>query len=288
MNSSPGRFGSVATAAAAERLDQALARAGLAASRRQARKLLDDRRIVVNGAVVAVASRAIRRGERLAVIAKEAVLSILFVDHQIIVVDKPAGVPSQPSREVAIPSIVEIAAVSLDDLLAGDSLHLVHRLDTNTSGALLFARQASVAAALSEQVRSREITRHYLALVRGRVGETIEIDRPIARQSASRFEVRADGRPARTIVRPLAVSDDHSLVEAILLTGRTHQIRVHLTDAGHPIVGDRKYGGADPAAPRMMLHAHQLAVPGYPGWTAPLPEDFRLCAEVLGLELRVP
>jgi RluA family pseudouridine synthase len=283
MNSSPLSYGVVAGAAAAERLDLALARAGLASSRRQARKLLDDRRIVVNGALVAVASRAIRPGDRLAVIAEEAALSILFADDQVIVVDKPPGVPSQPSADVKIPSVVEIAAVSLHDLLKGRSVHLVHRLDTNTSGALLLAQQPGVAAELSERVRNREVTRNYLALVRGRVAEAFEIDRPIARQSASRFEVRADGRPARTVIRPLAASDDHSLVEAIPLTGRTHQIRVHLFEAGHPILGDRKYGGADPAAPRVMLHAHRLTIPEYGSWTAPLPDDFRMLAEAVGL-----
>ncbi|MFN2240236.1 MAG: pseudouridine synthase, partial [Thermoanaerobaculia bacterium] len=111
------------------------------------------------------------------------------------------------------------------------------------------------------------------ALVKGQIEEELLLGDPIARAGAVRFEASEQGRFAETFLRPLHTSGGSTLVEIRISTGRTHQIRVHLSSAGFPIVGDLKYGGV--AAPRMMLHAWKLAHPSVGAWTAEPPEGMR-------------
>jgi 23S rRNA-/tRNA-specific pseudouridylate synthase len=122
-------------------------------------------------------------------------------------------------------------------------IYLVHRLDTPTSGVIVFARTAAAAAKLSRLFASGEIRKTYLARVEPPIGEELTIDSPI------------DGKEALTIVRPRG----GNLVEVEIKTGRTHQIRIHLASAGHPVLGDRRYNGKP--APRLMLHAWRLEHP---------------------------
>jgi 23S rRNA pseudouridine1911/1915/1917 synthase len=256
-----------------ERLDLALTREPFSFSRREARRILADHRVLIDGRPVSVSSRPVPSGARLTVVDAGIELPVIDLSSDYIVIDKPPSIPSQPAPTLDFPSLFEVAAAWLKMRGEDPSLHLVQRLDTNTSGVILFARGAAAAKRISEALASDRSTKLYSAIVSGAFGEERVINAPIGRASSTSFRVSADGRDARTEVRPLRSTDRHSLVEARLFTGRTHQIRVHLAHAGHPIVGDRKYGGSDEAS-RTMLHASFLSVRGCGEWTSPLPSDF--------------
>ena len=146
--------------------------------------------------------------------------------------NKPAGMPTQPERDRKQLSLEEALRVE------HKNIWLVHRLDTPTSGVVIFARTQAAAAKLSKLFRDGEIEKTYLARVTPPIVEAAVIDDPI------------DGKPAVTEVEP----GDPAIVR--IRTGRTHQIRIHLASIGHPVDGDRRYGGAP--APRLMLHAWKL------------------------------
>ena len=137
-------------------------------------------------------------------------------------------------------SLEELLALELKRQRLPSAVYVVHRLDTGTSGVVVFARTSDAAASLSALFASRALRKTYLARVDGVIDAPLTIDSPIA------------GKPARTAVRPLS----NGLVEALPETGRTHQIRIHLASIGHPVVGDRRYGGSK--AKRLMLHAWRL------------------------------
>ena len=147
-------------------------------------------------------------------------------------INKPPGMPTQPARDRATRSAEELLRAKYREI------YLVHRIDTPTSGVVVFARTRKAAAELSELFATGAIRKTYLAIVGGAI-EPMTIDTPI------------DGKEAVTIVRPR-----DGIVECEIKTGRTHQIRIHLASAGHPLLGDRRYGG--PPAPRLMLHAWKL------------------------------
>ncbi len=172
---------------------------------------------------------------------------------------------------------------------------IVHRLDKGTSGLMVVARTEVAAASLSEQLRTRQAGREYLALVAGTlVHDSGMVDAAVGRSGrvATRMAVTPKGRPARTAYRVLERMEgppECSLIEAKLETGRTHQVRVHMAAIGHPVGGDDRYGersrtmpivsGVEPplAAGRLFLHAHRLTVDHPAGgrvtWTSPLPPD---------------
>jgi 23S rRNA-/tRNA-specific pseudouridylate synthase len=133
-------------------------------------------------------------------------------------------------------------------------IYLVHRIDMPTSGVVLFARTRKAAAELSELFASGAMKKTYIAMVAGEI-QPMTIDTPI------------DGKEAVTIVQPR-----QRFVECEIKTGRTHQIRIHLAAAGHPIIGDKRYGG--PSAPRLMLHAWKLEHASIGVLEAPIPIDF--------------
>jgi 23S rRNA-/tRNA-specific pseudouridylate synthase len=214
------------------RLDQAVAER-FKISRRKARELIADGRVLVNQRSVRVASREVADDE-LRIVDELPTVPLLRITDDWLAVDKPAGLPTQPPRDRAAVSLEEILRVQYREI------YLVHRLDTPTSGAVVFARNRAAAATLSELFASRAIRKTYVAVIGGTIEEQRRIESPI------------DGKEAITIVRPRG----GSVVEAEILTGRTHQIRVHLASIGHPIAGDRRYGG--PPAPRLMLHAWKL------------------------------
>jgi 23S rRNA pseudouridine1911/1915/1917 synthase len=182
---------------------------------------------------------------------------------------------------------------------------LVHRLDRFTTGCMVMAKDAAAQASLQAQFKARTVEKRYLALARNsrklpELGSLL-VDEPLARHRVERMKmtIAAHGRPSQTRFRVLARSRGVALVECELLTGRTHQIRVHLRHLGAPILGDGLYGGAsswlDLASrpltfDKPMLHAWKLAL-DHPGsgerlsLQAPLPEAFRAAAEALGLSL---
>ncbi|HKS26049.1 MAG TPA: RluA family pseudouridine synthase [Thermoanaerobaculia bacterium] len=233
------------------RLDQALAlRFNL--SRRKAREMIAAGRVLVNARPVRVASREVD-GDELRIAEELPALTVLAITDNWLAVDKPAGMPTQPPRDRSAISLEEILRVQYREI------YLVHRLDTPTSGAVVFARNRKAAARLSSLFASRAIRKTYLAVIDGAIEEQT-IDSPI------------DGKEAITIVRPRG----GNVVEAEILTGRTHQIRIHLASIGHPVRGDRRYGGA-PAA-RLMLHAWKIEHDELGAIVAPPPGGFAIAS----------
>jgi tRNA pseudouridine32 synthase/23S rRNA pseudouridine746 synthase len=203
---------------------------------------------------------------------------ILFIDGEAIVLDKPAGLPVDPPKRGG-----DSLAARIDELKCGFKRPptVMHRLDQDTSGCLLLARNPKARAAFQQAFESRAVEKYYLAVVGSEVaGDEGEIDIAVAKVSSAEAGWRMVGDPegqaAVTRWRRIAVRDGRTLVEFRPLTGRTHQIRVHAREAfGSGIVGDRVYGIPGGA---MLLHASRLVVPrpGKPAIdvTAPLPEAF--------------
>jgi RluA family pseudouridine synthase len=222
------------------RLDQAIAARFPEISRRRARELIAQKRVLVNERRVGVASREVDADDRIVVVDINEMpeISVIASTDAWIAIDKPAGMPAQPPRDRKIRSAEELLRLQYGEI------YLVHRIDTPTSGILLFARSRAEAARLSALFASGAIRKVYLALTDGAIDAEQKIESPI------------EGREATTIVRPVRHVGGRSLVEAEIVTGRTHQIRIHLASIGHPLVGDRRYGGSK--ASRLMLHAWKL------------------------------
>lgn len=262
-----------------ERLDRFLA-AATGLSRRRCRELVGAGEVWRNGRSLRVQSRTLEAGDVVDVLQPPAALGLdaapavqrptfLHLDRALAVVDKPAGVLSQPAeaRDPQDRALDEIVLLALAHQTGQRPfLRLIHRLDRLTSGAVLFARTPQALPKLAAAWRDGAVERRYVAVVEGHPAWTSElVDRPIARDPGHqwRFRVDPDGRPARTEVTLTAVTADGlAVVECRLLTGRTHQVRVHLAALGHPVLGDRLYGSRRAAeAPRPLLHAALLALP---------------------------
>jgi 23S rRNA pseudouridine1911/1915/1917 synthase len=200
-------------------------------------------------------------------------------------VDKPAGMAVHPGPGHAGATLVNALLAHCPDLggIEG-SLRpgIVHRLDKDTSGLLVVAKNDRAQLSLAAQMAERTARKEYLALVQGMPPASGAIDAPIGRHPGQRkrMAIVAEGRPARTHFRTLGAVGDDSLVLARLETGRTHQIRVHFAGIGHSIVGDTVYGRRSDLVDRQFLHAFRLAFrhPSTNQWLAceaPLPEDLR-------------
>jgi 23S rRNA pseudouridine1911/1915/1917 synthase len=233
-------------------------------------------------------------------------LTILYEDADLLVVDKPAGLTVHPAAGVRRGTLAD-ALLAYRPELAGvggpERPGIVHRLDRDTSGLLVVAKNEAARAALARQWKERQVEKGYLALVHGRLEPPQGvIDAPIGRDQRhrQRMAVVEGGRAARTAYRvrrylPVRQAglpetprgrDVYSLVEVTPSTGRTHQIRVHFAALGHPLVGDRVYGRPSAVLGRQFLHAHRLAfrhpVDGRPlEFESPLPEDLQVALERL-------
>jgi 23S rRNA pseudouridine1911/1915/1917 synthase len=210
------------------------------------------------------------------------VIDILFEDDALLFVDKPPGLVVQRGYDPDEPVLLELATAH-----AGH-LYLMQRLDRGTSGVMFFSKRTDINAKLTRQFQTKRIQKRYLALAEGRLDGRRAIDAPIARIGPISFGVRDGGKPATTLVEPLAATPSGSLLAVTLLTGRTHQIRVHLAAIGHPLVGDWLYN--DRNASRPMLHAAELLMT-HPlsnrplRVAAPLPDDFRVAVAGRGIAL---
>lgn len=220
--------------------------------------------------------------------------SILYEDATLLVVDKPAGVPVHSGSGQAY-GIIDVARALYPDDAA---LQLVHRLDRDTSGCLLIARDHRRLRELHEQFRSGRIRKRYTALLQGNLRQVdIRVDVPLDREARVRGErtVRADadGSESRTRFRVLRQLPGATLVSAVIATGRTHQIRVHAQYIEHPVAGDDRYGNREfnrrmrrCGLKRIFLHAANIVIPRSPGpdlsLESPLPEDLQRALARLG------
>jgi 23S rRNA pseudouridine1911/1915/1917 synthase len=194
-------------------------------------------------------------------------LDVLFEDDYLIAVNKPAGMVVHPAPGHPRNTFVNALLFHCRSLQATDPVRpgIVHRLDKDTSGVLLAAKTAQTHAKLIELFSERRIQKEYLVICVGTPKEGL-IDAPIGRHPIQRKEMRVcfnTGKEAKTICKVLGKTDQLSLVEIQLLTGRTHQIRVHLKHLGTPVLGDPVYGSVSANkkfnAPRQLLHAHRLS-----------------------------
>ncbi len=208
-------------------------------------------------------------------------LPVVFEDSSLLVIDKPSGVAVHGGSGVSFGVIESLRAERPQAKL----LELAHRLDRDTSGLLVVCKKRSSLLELHRMLREGEVEKVYTAVVAGRYRGPAEIraslHKYVTGAGERRVAVRQDGMTAATRVKILNVSPEFSLLEVRLLTGRTHQIRVHLAHVGHPVLGDDKYGGeAKKRAKRLMLHAGRLAfrhpLTGAPlQLEAPLPGEMR-------------
>ncbi len=258
---------------AGKRLDAVVGALAEVGSRAEAARLIEAGRVLVDGererkrhllredSVVRVRPAPPPRST----LTPEAVpLGVVYEDEHLIVVDKPAGVVTHPSAGHQSGTLVHGL---LDRSIAGGDdprrPGIVHRLDRDTSGLLIVARSPRSHRRIQAALRRREIDRRYTVLVHGEPPPALTIDRPIARDPRSRRRMTArlgTGRASVTHLRRLEVCGDFSLLEARLETGRTHQIRVHLEAAGHPVAGDPTYCRRPDTlgVGRQFLHASSL------------------------------
>lgn len=257
-----------------ERLDVFVARRMPTLTRSRVKKLIDAGHVLVDGAPGRPGAR-LEPGQRVAVelpapaeaaAAPEPIaLDIIFEDSDIIVINKPPGMTVHPAPGHPAHTLVNAILAHCDDLSGvGGVLRpgIVHRLDRDTSGVILVAKNDAAHNNLARQLKDRTVEKTYLALVEGtpKPAEGV-IDAPIARdpRNRQRMAIVEDGRASVTAYRVVERFPGYALVEARPKTGRTHQIRVHLAAIGHPIAGDRTYGHPARDIPRQFLHAARIA-----------------------------
>ena len=309
MSSSESPELEVPAALAGMRLDRAVSfLTGL--TRAGAARLVEEGGARLDGAVVHERARRLREGERLFLEASLAArpeeearlepstavpFTVVYEDEELLVVEKPAGVVVHPGAGNRAGTLAagllaaypELARLPAEGVGEADRPGIVHRLDKETSGLLVVARSPAAHASLSAQLQRRTMSRRYRAILVGHLeSDRGIVDAPIGRSEGdpTKRAVIATGREARTsyetrarFSQPLQASE----VELTLETGRTHQIRVHMAAIGHPVLGDRRYGGRRGALSvgRPMLHAAELRLT-HPAsgqemtFSSPLPRDF--------------
>ena len=256
-----------------ERLDKLLVSGTLTRSRAAA--LIHEGQVTVNGIVVDHPSFKPKNGDIVAInipetedtanIAEDIPITLLYEDESLAVVIKPCGMVVHPAAGNESGTLVNALLYHLDSLsgIGGEKRPgIVHRLDKDTSGLLIVAKDDQAHAALSRQLSERQMEKHYLALAAGQMkGSEGSIDLAIGRSLKDRKKMapRPDGRSALTHWTVLQQRSDRALLDVRLVTGRTHQIRVHMAAIGHPVLGDPLYAArGTPKAGRLMLHAWRL------------------------------
>ena len=227
---------------------------------------------------------------------------VVYQDRGIVAVNKPPNLPVHPGAGRPDGTLVNGLLSRYPDIAAVGGPGrpgIVHRLDMDTSGVVLVARTDEEYLSLVEQFANRTVSKTYLALVEGSLAhESGLISAPLGRQASDRRKMQVDwsGKEAATRFRVVAISDRASFLELDLITGRTHQVRVHLAAVGHPVIGDATYGKPSPSsstrnptqhAPRQMLHAWQISAERSDGsritCRAELPGDFLHAASELDI-----
>ena len=246
------------------------------ASRSQAAKWIGDGLCQVNGKVVTKAGFSVKPGDHVAFTIPDAVestvekenipIDILYEDEDVAVVDKPCGMVVHPAAGNESGTLVNALLYAMDSLSGIGGVKrpgIVHRLDKDTSGLLMVAKNDMAHESLSKQLSERTMEKHYLAVVEGTMKEPEgEINKPIARSKKDRKKMAIDpeGRDAITRWTLLENLRDAALLNVHILTGRTHQIRVHMQSIHRPLAGDTIYGLSKGGVrvPRLMLHAYTL------------------------------
>jgi 23S rRNA pseudouridine1911/1915/1917 synthase len=297
-----------------ERLDVALTRLAPDLTRARAQRLLQGGHVRVDGRSAKPAAR-LRGGERVelelpepepqGLVPQDLPLSVLHEDEDLIVLDKAAGMVVHPARGSPHSTVVNALLHRLGPAAQGERLGLVHRLDKDTSGCLAVARTEWALARLQASFKARAVEKTYLALCHGRLAPEGRLDTAYGRhpRHRTRFTSRGGGATRRAVTtwRVREAFAGASFVEVGLATGRTHQIRVHLAEHGHPLLADATYGGtrrearllpSDPARlaaraiGRQALHAWRLGFE-HPRsgrrvvFEAPLPADFEAALAIL-------
>jgi 23S rRNA pseudouridine1911/1915/1917 synthase len=300
----------VAESEAGSRIDVALTRLLPDVSRARSKRWIDEGRVTVDGKAVR-ASRILSRGERVEVsipppvpatpVPEAIPLDVLYEDGDIVVLNKRAGMVVHPAPGHSSGTLVNALLSHSSDLSGiGGVMRpgIVHRLDAGTSGVLVVAKNDRAHQSLQIQFQKRCVSKIYLALAHGTPPERFDVDRPIGRDARDRKKMSSRTRKPRQAmseVMRLEKLPGCSLLEIRIRTGRTHQIRVHLSEAGYPLVGDRDYGA--PGLPprrlrdfaRPALHAFRLSFQ-HPtsgeevSFEAPLPGDFSRLLEELRAE----
>ena len=220
--------------------------------------------------------------------ARSLALPVVFEDDALIVIDKPSGVAVHGGSGISFGVIESLRA----ERPRAKFLELAHRLDRDTSGLLMVGKKRTALVELHRMLRDGEVRKDYVAIVKGRwKGGGRKIDLPLHKyvtaEGERRVRVRDDGQQAISLFKPLAAGDTASMLDIRLMTGRTHQIRVHAAHVGHPILGDDKYGDFDlnralvkQGVKRLFLHARQLSlshpISGEPlAFVSPLPPEMQ-------------